>query len=112
MITEDVVQLRRSGNIAYGTLNGDGASSKFMQASTIDLSEVASIVIITDGMFIPKEDPDGEDDWNYYAQLYKEGGLEKIYSVVRELEKSDPELTKYPRYKLHDDASGVAIDFK
>jgi len=62
-------------------------------------------------MFIPKEDPDGEDDWNYYAQLYKEGGLKRIYSIVRELEKSDPELIKYPRYKLHDDASGVAVDF-
>jgi serine/threonine protein phosphatase PrpC len=112
LVAEDVIQLRRTGNTEYGTLNGDGAAKKFMQTLILDLKDVASILIITDGMFVPKTDPETGEDWNYYAKLYKEGGLEKIYQTVREIEKSDPELIKYPRYKLHDDASGVAIDFE
>jgi serine/threonine protein phosphatase PrpC len=111
IIAEDVILLRRSSNVGYGTLNGDGNSNKFMETSSIDISNLASIIIITDGMFIPKADPEGEDDWNYYAEIYKEGGLEKIYQTVRERERSDPELVKYPRYKLHDDASGIAVEF-
>lgn len=111
LVAEDIIQLRRAANTSYGTLNGDGGAKKFMQTSSLDLKSVASILIITDGMLVPKTDPDTEEDWAYCAKLYQNGGLKKIYQTVRELEKSDPELTEYPRYKLHDDASGVAIDF-
>ena len=61
-------------------------------------------------MFIPKADPDAEEDWDYYGRLYLEGGLDKMYDAVREKENSDPESIKYPRYKLHDDATAIAID--
>lgn len=111
LVAKDIVQLRRSANSAYGTLNGDSTMNKFVKTSSINLHDMASILIITDGMFIPKADSGSTDDWNNYVQLYREGGLDKIYSIVRERERSDPELTLYPRYKRHDDASGIAIDF-
>ena len=61
-------------------------------------------------MYIPKADPDGAEDWEYCVQLYQRGGLDALYDAVRKKENSDPELIRYPRFKLHDDASAVAID--
>jgi len=108
-INDDVIQLRKSANVSYGMINGDEKVRDFLQTTTIDLDDIAVILLITDGLFIPKADPDAEEDWDYYGRLYLEGGLDKMYDTVCKKENSDPELTKYPRYKLHDDASGIAI---
>jgi serine/threonine protein phosphatase PrpC len=109
-VAEGIIKLRESANHTYGLLNGDKSVKKFIAVKDIDVRDVATIIILSDGMYIPKADPDADEEWNQYAQLYKEGGLEKIYTTVREMEKSDPDLTRYPRYKLHDDASAVAIE--
>lgn len=109
IVADDVIELRESSNVTYGTLNGDETVKQFSQTATIPLEGVATILILSDGMFIPKSDPTEPEDWDYCAELYQKGGLNKIYETVRKLEKSDPNLVKYPRYKLHDDASGIAI---
>lgn len=110
IVADDVIELRRQANTTYGMLNGDARSKDFIATSTLDLSNIATIILLTDGMYLPKENPEQDEDWNEYARLYKKGGLQRIYDTVRELELSDPKLSKYPRYKMHDDASAVAID--
>ncbi|MEK9196663.1 MAG: protein phosphatase 2C domain-containing protein [Patescibacteria group bacterium] len=111
IVADDVIKLRESANIAYGSLNGDEKVKNFLKTTTINAQDIATIIILTDGMYIPKTDPESVEPWDYYAQLYQEGGLDKIYNTVREIENSDPDLIKYPRYKIHDDASAVAIEF-
>jgi serine/threonine protein phosphatase PrpC len=110
IVADDVIKLRESANSLYGMLNGDEKVAGFIKTMLIDLKDVAAILLLTDGMYIPKADPEADEDWNYYAKLYRQGGLDRIYKTVRDIEKSDPDLVKYPRYKLHDDASGVAIE--
>jgi serine/threonine protein phosphatase PrpC len=110
LVADDVIRLRRQANTSYGLLNGDNRASSFIQSAKIDLREVATIILLTDGMFIPKEDPEAEEDWNDYARLHRKGGLAHLYETVRKIEDSDQGLVKYPRYKLHDDASAIAID--
>src|ERR1035437_96341 len=111
VVADDVISLRESANITYGVLNGDERAENFIGSTAISLANVATILLLTDGMYIPKADPDAPEDWNAYARLYQTGGLEEIYDMVRVKELTDPGLDKYPRYKLHDDASGVALDF-
>ena len=111
LIANDVIELRKLGNKTYGTLNGDGKATSFSQSMTVELKNIATILILSDGMFIPKADPGADEDWKLCAKLYREGGLRKLYETVRNIEKSDPDLIQYPRFKLHDDASGVAIEF-
>jgi serine/threonine protein phosphatase PrpC len=110
IVANQVINLRESANKAYGMLNGDKKVKDFIRVTSINLDDVDTILLLTDGMYIPKADPDLEENWNHYARLYREGGLSKIYNTVRQIEESDPNLIKYPRYKFHDDASGVAID--
>jgi serine/threonine protein phosphatase PrpC len=111
IVADDVIKLRESANIAYGMLNGDKRLRNFLKTGRSSLKDVTTILLLTDGMFIPKADPDAAENWEEYARLYQQKGLEGIYALVRNKELSDPGLIKYPRYKLHDDASAVAIDF-
>lgn len=110
ILKEDMLALRESSNVAYGVLNGDPRVQPFTKTTTIELGGIATILLLTDGMYLPKSDPDAPEDWAETAELYKNGGLEAIYHAVRATEQSDPDLTLYPRYKLHDDASGVALE--
>jgi serine/threonine protein phosphatase PrpC len=112
IVADDVVKLRASANSAYGMLNGDNKVAEFIRTKTISLKKVSAILLLSDGMYIPKEDPEADENWNAYAELYLQGGLDNIYATVREIEKTDPDLIRYPRYKLHDDASGIGIDLQ
>lgn len=100
---------RRQVNETYGTMNGDTRAKNFALYATIPIEDIKHILLLTDGMYIPKEDPAAEEDWQQYADIFLEGGLRGLFNTVRSLESSDPDVTRYPRYKLHDDASGVAI---
>lgn len=100
---------RRQVNEAYGTMNGDPRAGKFASHTTIATNDIKHILLLTDGMYIPKEDPAAEEDWQQYADIFLHGGLKELFDTVRSLENSDPDVTRYPRYKPHDDASGVAI---
>lgn len=106
----DMISLRNSANVSYGVLNGDPRLADLVQTVTEPINDVAKILLLTDGMYLPKEDPDVNENWLNLVRIYREGGLDLVYKSVRKIETSDPELIKYPRYKLHDDASGVAIE--
>jgi len=108
-VDEDVIALRRDANKTYGVLNGDPSVRNFLKIDKISRSAVASILILSDGSFIPKEDPATEENWAEHVQLCKEVGLKGLLQKVRDMEKSDPCSIRYPRYKLHDDATGIFI---
>jgi serine/threonine protein phosphatase PrpC len=110
LVMEDVMKQREAANIGYGALNGDPKVEDHILTTTISLDNIASILLLTDGMFLPKVDPDADDNWNDYADCYRESGLNGLFQLVRSIEKDDPTLVKYPRFKLHDDSSGIALD--
>jgi serine/threonine protein phosphatase PrpC len=111
LVWDDVLKQREVANIGYGALNGDDKLKDHIRTATIPLSNVATILLLTDGMFLPKADPDEDDNWNEYANCYRKSGLVGLFKLVRDTEKDDPTLVKYPRFKLHDDSSGIAVDF-
>lgn len=110
-VLPDVKALRARANIGYGLINGDAKIDKFLHVTPVDLTNVRSILLLSDGMYPPKTDPSLPEDWELLATLYERGGLEAVLKHVRDLENSDPTLSKYPRYKHHDDATGIALDF-
>jgi len=110
-IMKNQEELRNDSNVWYGVMNGEEEMVKFLKKGTESLENVKHILIFTDGLFIPKEDPRQKDDFDTFVKLFLEGGLKKIRDHVRELEKPDPECWKYPRYKQHDDIAAIAISF-
>lgn len=110
-LNKQIREVRNRANIDYGNLNGDPAAATFLQTAQLDRAHVKTILAITDGLFIPKQDPDADEQWAEYIALFHRGGLRSLFDHVRKLEKSDPELTRYPRFKIHDDATAVAAEF-
>ncbi len=104
-------ELREKINETYGGLTGEEKAISFLKSGTESLENVKHIILFTDGLFIPKEDPLKEDDWNKFVKLFLEGGLKNIKDFVRNLEKEDPKCWKYPRYKQYDDIAAISLSF-
>lgn len=111
LVDTDILALRERSNAdeGHGVLNGDPDAAHFLKTATLPLADITALLILTDGMFLPKEDPESEEDWKTCFELCESGGLMHLYNTVRDLENTDPNLTRYPRYKLHDDATGIYI---
>ncbi|OHB19760.1 MAG: hypothetical protein A2854_03865 [Parcubacteria group bacterium RIFCSPHIGHO2_01_FULL_56_18] len=107
----DIRQLRQDVNVTFGVLNGEGSVSKFIRSGKESLDTVAHILLFTDGLIIPKEDPNAIDDFSMAVRLFQEGGLIHIRDYIREIENTDPNCWKYPRYKKSDDIAAIAISF-
>lgn len=95
-----------------GNLNGEPESLSGVITGVIPTEGLKSLIIMTDGMVPPKEDPRAQNHWNVLFRLKDEYGFEKAAEYVRNLEESDPMQVLYPRLKMHDDIAAIAIDFK
>jgi hypothetical protein len=108
-LLEQIKNVRRGMNISYGIINGEKSMSKFLNHGKILLKDVKHILLFSDGLFIPKIDPNADDYFDLFVKLYLKGGLENIKKKVRSMEKSDPDCLKYPRIKQYDDIAAVSI---
>jgi serine/threonine protein phosphatase PrpC len=105
------IKIRRQVNETYGVLNGEQAALSFVQIGTLSLGNVKSIILLSDGLLLPKEDSRQAEQWDIWTAEYLAGGLPEVLKTVRAIETADPNAWTYPRLKKHDDASAIAIDF-
>lgn len=105
---EQLVKVRRSANQCYGVLNGDPAAITFLKSGFHSLENISDILIFTDGLLLP-----GNEDQAMIqtASLYRKGGLSLVHSHLRQLQKNDPDCLTYPRFKMCDDVSALALSF-
>ncbi len=111
LLHDQLVRVRNKSNIDFGSLNGDSAVSNFLRHGTLSLSDAAHILLFSDGMLLPKEDPRSPDDFEKLVQLYLQGGLKNVRDYVRNVEGNDPQCWKYPRLKQYDDIGAIALSF-
>jgi hypothetical protein len=107
----DLLAVRALANIEYGVLNGEPAARGFVAAGREPLEGVRHLVLFTDGLLVPRADPDGDDDLAPIVSRFLEGGLEGVKDLVRRLEDGDLDCTAYPRLKPHDDMAAIALTF-
>ena len=104
-----IKKVRLQMNREYGVLNGEPEAVDFVQHGSKKLTGVTDILLFTDGLYLPKEDPEQKSDWTTFIDLYQRGGLQGVRDTVRSLQRSDRRLALYPRFKLHDDIAAVAV---
>ncbi|MFW2366851.1 MAG: hypothetical protein ACN4GW_10570 [Desulforhopalus sp.] len=109
LLADQIRDVRLQMNISYGVLNGEPEALDFVNHGTHTLHNVSDILLFTDGLLPPREDPLEENDWSTLIALYKLGGLGSVREFVRRMQKSDQTLKRYPRFKMHDDIAAVAI---
>ena len=111
LLSEQIRAIRNKMNVFYGVLNGEPEAVHFLRHGRESLVGVQSVLLFSDGLFLPKEDPHQLDNWSLFVDLYLSGGLAAIHEEVRSLELQDPECRLYPRFKKHDDIAAIAITF-
>ncbi len=109
VLAKQIQKIRLQMNISYGVLNGESEALAFLRHGYEDLSDVSDILLFTDGLQLPRENPLEEHDWQSFVEFYRLGGLQAVRNHVRHLQRQDPACRKYPRFKLHDDIAAVAI---
>ena len=111
LLSDQIRTIRNNMNIFYGVLNGEPEAARFLRHGRESLDDVQAVLLFTDGLFLPKEDPHQLDNWSLFVDLYLSGGLSAIHQEVRTLELLDPSCRLYPRFKTHDDIAAIAITF-
>ena len=108
-LNQQIRKVRLQMNREYGVLNGEPEAVDFIHHGTQSLVGVTDILLFTDGLYLPKTDPVELSDWTTFIDLYQRESLEGIRDKIRFMQNSDPELTIYPRFKLHDDIAAIAL---
>jgi serine/threonine protein phosphatase PrpC len=109
VLAEQIKQVRLQMNVSYGVLNGEPEALDFLRHGYEELEGISDILLFTDGLFLPRENPLEDGDWDSFVNLYLQDGLRAVRDRVRALQRKDPTLKKYPRFKMHDDIAAVAL---
>lgn len=112
IMADDVIRVRRRMNVDFGVFSGEKEALDFLDFGRESLAEVADVLLFSDGLFLPQENPGDSQDLAFFVSLYRQGGLERIWNYVRNRQLEDISCKKYPRFKTHDDISGVALSFQ
>jgi len=107
----EIEKVRCQMNQTYGAFNGEPAALDFFQIGMHPLEGIRHLLMFTDGLLPPGENPAEQPDFCWLAKHYKRAGLEKVKQAIRQLEKTDPDCHRYPRFKQHDDIAAMAISF-
>jgi serine/threonine protein phosphatase PrpC len=111
LLQPQIKKVRLDANVKYGLLNGEDTAQQFFKQGKISTTSVRSLILFTDGLFIPKSNPEANEDWGTFVKLYRESGLGGVLAHVRTLEKRDPECWEFPRIKQFDDVAAIGLDF-
>ena len=95
-------------NEDWPVFNGEPAMETLMWSGRRPLSGVRSLVLLTDGLLLPgaKTDIEGAIAAAMQIDSY---GISAYYQSLKKLYHDDPERTKFPRFKMMDDASGILL---
>ncbi|HSW39451.1 MAG TPA: protein phosphatase 2C domain-containing protein, partial [Acidobacteriota bacterium] len=108
-LADRILQVRLEMNVSYGSLNGEPEALRFLRCGQLDPAGVSDILLFTDGLFLPREDPMTVDDWQSFVDIYRQGGLQAVRDCVRGVQCDDVFCRKYPRFKQYDDIAAAAI---
>ncbi len=69
------------------------------------LDQVKTVLLFTDGLSIPSEKPAKKKDFTPLVTLHQTLGLAGLKHRIRQIEKTDPECSKFPKDRRFYDSS-------
>ncbi len=114
--TEALIRMKRAELAARNVPGGfwiattDPRVVKHAIIGEIPLAEVRRIALLTDGA-ARAVDPLGICDWPGLMAMLASGGPEELIRQVRAAESKDPDAIRWPRNKIHDDATAAVVEF-
>ena len=104
-----ILEVRRRMNIDYGVLNGEREALDFVRSGTVSLAGVSTVLLHTDGLSVPDPITGQSHDQEMLSRLFRHGGLQAVHNHIRSLQENDPQCLIYPRFKVSDDISAIAL---
>lgn len=101
-----------SNGKGYGAMNGKKSAKIYIKTRFYKTQDIKTLLLMSDGMIPPEKKFSKWPNWKLIEELFKKGGTEEIHNYVRKLNYSDKNLTRYPRFKLDDDASCCVIEIE
>jgi hypothetical protein len=93
----------------YGALDGTAEAMARLEWGSVDVGNVAAVLLLSDGLQLPGAACGGGDSWTASARLAFASGVAALCARIDALESSDPACFSYPRLKFADDKSGILI---
>lgn len=106
-----VKKTREKMNQTYGVLNGEPSAEKFFNTGQLSLDNIRSVLIFTDGLQLATVSPKRRKNYKPFISLYRKLGLKGLKNLIRKIEAKDPDVTRLPRFKRHDDIAAIALHF-
>jgi serine/threonine protein phosphatase PrpC len=112
-VKQQIVSGRQSANTdsGYGVLNGDPELSRFMEFGRINRINLKALLLMSDGLYMPKTDGQPSSDAEEVTRSVISMGLENYINQLMDIEESDPDCLNYPRVKKSDDKTALWIEF-
>ena len=109
VLAREIGEVRSCMNRDYGVLNGELEALEFVRYGVEDVRTVTDILLFSDGLCLPSERPENPVDTGAMVELYKRVGLDGVRKQIRRLQRKDARCCRYPRFKMFDDLSGIAL---
>lgn len=108
-LTDQIAAVRRRMNVTYGVLNGEPEAFEYIAAGREKAKHISDILLFSDGLFPPSEDPDKPLDSTLINHYYSASGFVGLRDHIRSMQQTDPRCCRYPRFKMYDDVSAIAL---
>lgn len=108
-LMDQILKVRAGMNVTYGVINGEREALDFLRSGAEPLEGIRHLLMFTDGLFLPSEDPGQPDDIDRFVAIFNESGLSGLRDHVRTLQETDPECRRFPRFKAHDDIAAISL---
>lgn len=96
-----------------GVVNGLHVLKDYIRTGMVYLENVQAVIAASDGFGWPVPMHESQADYQYRMNMMwrriRQDGLRGYYKALRHEEKQDAAREKYPRFKLHDDATAVLL---
>lgn len=96
-----------------GVIDGLPELEHYILTGEIDLQDVAAIYLCSDGAIWPQMPGETAEQrlerWGKMRKLIEKRGLDVYLAELRKEERHDADRVKYPRFKIHDDATGIYL---
>ncbi len=109
VLAREIAEVRRGMNRDYGVLNGESEALDFVRYGVEDVNTVTDILLFSDGLCLPSKRPENPVDIGEMVERYRRVGLDGVKKQIRRLQRRDAHCCRYPRFKMFDDISGIAL---
>ena len=101
--------------VGVGVLNGLPQLEAYIQQGVLDLSDVSGLLVCSDGFPWPAPLEESDDEkaarFRLMRDIIERDGLRGYFEALRATEQADSTRDRYPRFKIHDDSTGIYVEF-